>query len=83
MVSIRERPASVEDCAVPDHWEGDLLIGSHSSQIATLVERHTRSVILVKGPDRNTETVINALIRQTRKLRGELISHLPGITARK
>ena len=75
-VSIRERPASVEDRAVPGHWEGDLLIGSKNSQIATLVERHTRYVMLVKVNSKDTETVINALTKQARKLPGELYKSL-------
>jgi transposase, IS30 family len=76
MVSIRERPASVEDRAVPGHWEGDLLVGSNQSYIATLVERHTRYVMLAKVSGRDTETVINALIRQAHKLPSELYKSL-------
>jgi len=75
-VSIRERPASVEDRAVPGHWEGDLIFGSHNSQIATLVERHTRYVLLAKVDSKDTETVINVLIKQARKLPGELYKSL-------
>ncbi len=76
MVSIRERPAAVEDRAVPGHWEGDLIIGTNNSQVATLVERHTRYVMLAKVPSKNTETVINALIKQARKLPSELYKSL-------
>jgi len=61
-VSIRERPPSVEDRAVPGHWEGDLIAGSKSSYIATLVERHSRYVMLVKVKNKETETVVSALI---------------------
>jgi IS30 family transposase len=60
-ISISERPASVEDRAVPGHWEGDLICGSHNSQIATLVERHSRYLILVKVDSKDTETVVKAL----------------------
>jgi len=75
-VSISERPASVEDRAVPGHWEGDLLFGSKNSQIATLVERNTRYAMLVKVTGKDTETVINALIKNARKLPDELYQSL-------
>ena len=75
-VSIRERPATVEDRAVPGHWEGDLLFGSNNSQIATLVERHTRYVMLAKVNSKDTETVINTLIKHAHKLPRELYKSL-------
>ena len=71
-VSIRQRPAAVEDRAVPGHWEGDLLSGPNNTYIATLVERHTRYVMLAKVAGKDTRTVINALIKQTKKLPKEL-----------
>ncbi len=76
MISIRERPASVEDRAVPGHWEGDLISGSENSHIATLVERHTRYVILVKVANKETQTVVSALIKQAKKLPTELYRSL-------
>jgi len=76
MVSISERPASIEDRAVPGHWEGDMLEGSKQSYIATLVERHTRYVMLVKLKSKDTETVINALIKHAHKLPTELYKSL-------
>jgi IS30 family transposase len=75
-VSISERPATAEDRAVPGHWEGDLLCGSHSSQIATLVERQTRYVMLVKVASKDTETFANTLIKNARKLPHELYKSL-------
>ena len=75
-VSISERPASVEDHAVPGHWEGDLISGSGNSHIATLVERHTRYVMMAKVDGKDTETVINALIKQAHKLPSELYKSL-------
>jgi IS30 family transposase len=75
-VSIRERPAEVEDRAVPGHWEGDLIFGSNNSYIATLVERNTRYVLLAKVTSSDTETVINALIKQAHKLPEELYKSL-------
>jgi len=75
-VSISERPATVEDRAVPGHWEGDLLFGSKNSQIATLVERQTRYVMLVRVGGKDTQTVINALIKSARRLPQELYKSL-------
>ena len=75
-VSISERPAVVEDRAVPGHWEGDLLFGNANSQIATLVERHTRYVMLVKIARKDTQTVVDALIKHARKLPQELYKSL-------
>lgn len=75
-VSIRERPASVEDRAVPGHWEGDLIAGSKNSYIATLVERQTRYVMLVKVAGKETESVISALIKHAHKLPAELYKSL-------
>jgi IS30 family transposase len=75
-VSISERPATVEDRAVPGHWEGDLMFGNRDSQIATLVERHTRYVMLVKVASKDTETVIDALIEHARQLPQELYQSL-------
>ena len=76
IVSIRQRPAAVEDRAVPGHWEGDLLTGSKNSYIATLVERHTRYAMLAKVANKDTQTIISALIKQARKLPHELYKSL-------
>ncbi len=76
MVSIRQRPASIEDRAVPGHWEGDLLSGPKDSYIVTLVERHSRYVLLAKVANKSTETVISALIKQTTRLPPELFKSL-------
>lgn len=75
-VSISERPASVEDRAVPGHWEGDLLCGSANSYMVTLVERQTRYVMLAKIPSRDTHTVVKALIKQAKQLPDELYKSL-------
>ena len=71
-ISIRERPAEIEDRAIPGHWEGDLLGGTNNSHIATLVERHSRFTMLVKVPSKDTATVVAALSRHVRKLPASL-----------
>ena len=75
-VSISQRPASVEDRAVPGHWEGDLIGGSKNSYIATLVERHSRYVMLVKVANKDTESVISGLIKSAQRLPRELYKSL-------
>ena len=67
-ISIRERPAEVEDRAIPGHWEGDLLRGARNSHVATLVERHSRFCMLVKVPGKDTATVVAALSQHVRQL---------------
>jgi len=71
-VSIRERPAQADDRAVPGHWEGDLLRGTPGTQIATLVERRSRFVMLVKLPSKDSPTVANALVRHVKRLPKQL-----------
>ena len=75
-VSIRERPATVEDRAVPGHWEGDLIAGSRQSYVATLVERRSRYVCLVRVAGRTTRTVVQALTRHVRRLPDGLMATL-------
>ena len=75
-VSIRERPAEADDRAVPGHWEGDLLAGSVNSHIATLVERQTRYLLLVKVPGKDSARVVDALAAQVRTLPRQLWASL-------
>ena len=75
-ISISERPASVEDRAVPGHWEGDLIAGSKNSFIATLVERQSRYVMLAKVANKDTKSVVAALIKQSKRLPKELYKSL-------
>jgi IS30 family transposase len=72
MVSIRERPADVEDRAVPGHWEGDLLSGANNTHMVTLVERQSRFAMLIKVPGKETAGVVSALSKHVRKLPLEL-----------
>lgn len=75
-VSIRDRPAQAEDRAVPGHWEGDLLQGGTGSQIATLVERRSRYVMLVRVGSKASEDVVAALAKHVRKLPQEVMTSL-------
>ena len=75
-IPISERPSSVEDRAIPGHWEGDLIAGTNNSYIATPVERKTRYVMLAKVKDKTTKKVIDALIKQSKKLPAELYKSL-------
>lgn len=76
IVSIRQRPAEAQDRAVPGHWEGDLVEGSRGTYIATLVERRSRFVIIVKLSEKRTEAVVRALIKAVRKLPTALFKSL-------
>jgi IS30 family transposase len=76
MISISQRPPNIEDRAVPGHWEGDLIEGPNNSYIATLVERQTRYVMLVKVADKCTDTVVSALIKHAQQLPKELYRSL-------
>jgi len=67
-ISIRERPAEAEDRAIPGHWEGDLLSGGNNSHMVTLVERHSRFLMLIKVPSKDTAIVVAALSKHVRKL---------------
>jgi IS30 family transposase len=75
-VSIRERPAEAEERAIPGHWEGDLLSGGKNTHIATLVERHSRFVMLVHVEGKDSENVVNALVRQVKRLPDGLMATL-------
>ena len=75
-VSIRGCPSSVEDRAVPSHWEGDLICGLNNSFIATQVERRIRYAMLAKVQNKDTGTLITALIRQSKRLPSELYKSL-------
>lgn len=69
MLSIEERPKEVEDRTIPGHWEGDLIVGKNNrSALGTLVERTTRTVILIPIKNREAETVAKAFAKEVKKL---------------
>jgi IS30 family transposase len=73
MVMISERPAEVEDRAVPGHWEGDLILGTGQRAIGTLVERSTRYVMLVRLPEGHSAPAVReALAKRITRLPTEL-----------
>jgi IS30 family transposase len=76
MISIHQRPATVEDRVVPGHWEGDLISGASNSSIVTVVERSTRYLVLIKVANKKTATVVSALIEQANKIPTELYKSL-------
>lgn len=67
-ISIRERPAEVDDRALPGHWEGDLIVGAKQSAIATVVERNTRFTVLCKVRDKRAQSVVRSLVKQMKRL---------------
>lgn len=77
-ISIRDRPAEIEDRAIPGHWEGDLLSGARNTHIATLVERSSRFVMLVKLDGKDSDTVVGALIQQVRQIPKGLMASVNG-----
>jgi len=75
-ISIRERPAEIEDRAIPGHWEGDLIMGSKNSAIATVVERHSRFTVLCKVSNKTTIAVVQSLTTQMKKLPEQILKSL-------
>jgi IS30 family transposase len=69
-VPISERPPEIADRAVPVHWEGNLIVGANNSYIATLVERHSRIVMLAKVANKDTQSVMTTLIKAFREKPG-------------
>ena len=76
VASIRERPTEATDRAVPGHWEGDLLTGARNSHIATLVERHSRFVLLIRLAGKDPDNVVRALAKAVRTLPKGLMASL-------